>query len=210
MMLTFPEFIEYAGTYVLAISGIRLAAAAKVDLFGAVVIGIVTSVGGGTIRDLLLNATPFWMDDPKYFITILVGTASVVIFRNRLVRLENTFFIFDTIGLGMFTLIGIEKTLLYGHPYWVAMILGMITGIAGGITRDILINEVPLIFRKEIYAGACIIGGLAYALFDKFAITSNWADVACVTTVIVIRTVAIKYQLGLPVIQADQPDESNT
>ncbi|NMM49586.1 trimeric intracellular cation channel family protein [Flammeovirgaceae bacterium KN852] len=209
-MLTFPEFIDYAGTFVFAISGIRLAAAAKVDLFGSFVIGIVTAVGGGTIRDLLLNATPFWMQDPKFFITIFIALIFVVIFRNRLVRLENTFFIFDTIGLGMFTLVGIEKTILYGHPYWVAMFLGMITGIAGGITRDILINEIPLIFRKEIYAGACIIGGALFALFDYFPLTRNWADVACVASVIIVRTIAIKYQLGLPIIQPDSDYEGDS
>jgi len=163
-MPTFVQIIEFFGTFAFAISGIRLASAKQFDWFGAYVVGLVTAIGGGTIRDLLLDVTPFWMTNPVYLICSGLALFWVVVFGKQLVHLHNTFFIFDSIGLALFTVVGVEKAIALGYPFWVAIVMGCITGAVGGVIRDIFINEIPLIFRKEIYAMACIIGGAVYCL----------------------------------------------
>ena len=163
-MIDFITLCDYSGTFAFAISGIRLASAKQFDWFGAYVIGLVTAVGGGTLRDLLLNATPFWMEQASYLTVSGVALLFVIIFKKFVIRLNNTFFIFDAIGLGLFAVVGIVKTLEFGFPMWVAIVMGTITGSFGGMLRDTLINEVPLIFRKDIYALACVFGGLIYYL----------------------------------------------
>ena len=168
--MNFLTLIDYIGTFAFAISGIRLASAKRFDWFGAYVVGFVTAVGGGTIRDLLLDVTPFWMLQSSYLIVTALALGFVILFGRYVIRLNNTFFIFDAIGLGLFAVVGIEKSITYGYPMWVGLIMGTLTGAAGGVLRDTLINEVPLIFRKEIYALACVFGGLVYYLchYERF------------------------------------------
>jgi uncharacterized membrane protein YeiH len=202
-MIGFSDILEYIGTFAFAISGIRLAASKDFDLFGAYVIGFVTAIGGGTIRDILLGITPFWMEQVSYLICSGIALLFVIIFKNHLIKFNNTFFIFDTMGLALFTVVGIEKT-LPDFPFWVAIIMGTITGSAGGIIRDILINEIPLIFRKEIYALACIIGGTCYYLCSKFGTDATFAQIATAATVILTRIVAVKFQIGLPHIKNEK------
>lgn len=150
MNTTFATILEIVGTLAFAISGIRLAAAKQFDWFGAYAVGLVTAIGGGTLRDVLLNATPFWMINGSYLTVTAIALIFVIIFKQYLVKLENTFFIFDTIGLALFVVVGVEKTLMFGFPFWVAIVMGTITGSVGSIIRDILINEEPLLFRKDI------------------------------------------------------------
>ena len=164
MTITLPFIIESLGTLAFAISGIRLAAAKQFDWFGAYVVGLITAIGGGTIRDLLLDQTAFWMLSSVYLIVTGIAMVVVILLRRYLVKLNNTFFIFDTIGLALFVVVGIQKTVDAGYPFWVAIIMGTITGAAGGVLRDILINEVPLIFHKEIYALACVFGGIVFGI----------------------------------------------
>lgn len=152
MALTFPSIIEILGTLAFAISGIRLASAKRFDWFGAYVVGLITAIGGGTIRDLLLDTTAFWMLNSIYLTVTAVALLLVIIFGRYLIRLNNTFFIFDTIGLALFVVVGIQKTIAANFPFWIAIIMGTIPVPPAGVLRDILINEVPLIFRKEIYA----------------------------------------------------------
>ena len=209
--MDFPRFMEvldFIGTFAFAISGIRLASAKQFDLFGAYVVGVVTAIGGGTLRDLMLGVTPIWMINPMYLICSGIALLWVILFEKKLVRQEVTFFIFDTIGLALFTVVGVEKALGLGFPLWVAVIMGTITGAAGGVFRDVFINEIPLIFRKEIYALACIIGGLFYGLF-------NWLNVDLVLTqclsgfsVFLVRILAVKYHLGLPRLKGEDCENS--
>ena len=159
---SFVTILDFIGTFAFAISGIRLASAKRFDWFGAYVVGLATAIGGGTIRDVLLDVTPAWMLDPMYLICTAMAMFFVILFGRYVIRLNNTFFIFDTIGLALFTVVGFSKAYDLGYPFWVAIIMGSITGAAGGVIRDIFINEIPLIFRKEIYAMACAIGGLIY------------------------------------------------
>ena len=197
----FVNILDYLGTFAFAISGIRLASAKQFDWFGAYIVGLATAIGGGTIRDLLLDITPFWMTQPSYLIVTGFALVFVICLGKQLIHLKNTFFIFDAIGLGLFTVVGIERTLDVGFPFWVAIIMGMMTGSAGGVLRDILINEEPLIFRKDIYALACIFGGLIFLACNLIGLPSTATQVLAVCSVILIRILAVKYHISLPVLK---------
>jgi len=200
--MTFFTVLEIIGTLAFAISGIRLASAKRFDWFGAYVVGFTTAIGGGTLRDLMLSVTPFWMLDVTYAIVTGVSLLVVVGFGRYLIRLNNTFFIFDAIGLGLFAVVGIEKTLAAGFSLWVAVIMGTITGAAGGVLRDILINEEPLIFRKEIYALACVFGGVVFWLASEAGITGAALQTLTAVSVIAARVVSVHFKLCLPTLKA--------
>ncbi|MDR1675574.1 MAG: trimeric intracellular cation channel family protein [Tannerella sp.] len=198
MSVSLVNAIQFAGTFAFAVSGIRLAAAKKFDWFGAFVVGFVTAIGGGTIRDLLLDTTPFWMLHPEYMLCTVLALVTVIVFSKQLVRLNTPFFIFDTVGLALFVVAGMEKTVLLGYPFWVAIVMGTITGVAGGILRDVFINEIPLIFRKEIYALPCVIGGIAYAVCYRLHVNGVACEIISVFVILAIRILAVKYRWGLP------------
>lgn len=195
--------LDYIGSLAFAISGIRLAAARHFDLFGALVVGMVTAIGGGTIRDLLLDITPAWMTSPAYIIIGTFALVWVIIFRKQMVRQNNTWFLFDAIGLALFTVTGMTKSIFAGFPLWVAIIMGTITGAAGGVLRDILLNEIPLIFRRDIYAMACVLGGLVFCGCMKLKFSIEVAAIACGATVLAARLLAVKYHISLPVLKPE-------
>ncbi len=196
--MDFLTIIDYIGTFAFAISGIRLASAKRFDWFGAYVVGFVTAVGGGTIRDVLLDVTPFWMLQSSYLIVTALALGFVIMFGKYVIRLNNTFFIFDAIGLGLFAVVGIEKSITHGYPMWVGIIMGTLTGAAGGVLRDTLINEVPLIFRKEIYALACVFGGLVYYLCFALGLPPTLTQIFAAGSVILTRVLAVQYHISLP------------
>lgn len=196
--------LEMLGTLAFAISGIRLASAKRFDWFGAYVVGFTTAIGGGTLRDVMLSMTPFWMLDSIYLVVTAVALGIVIVLGRYLIRLNNTFFIFDAIGLGLFTVVGIEKTLAAGFPLWVAVIMGTLTGAAGGVLRDILINEEPLIFRKEIYALACVFGGVVFWACEQVGITGAVLQITTAAAVIALRIVAVHYELKLPTLKGEE------
>jgi len=196
--------LEMLGTLAFAISGIRLASAKRFDWFGAYVVGFTTAIGGGTLRDVMLSMTPFWMLDSIYLVVTAVALGIVIVLGRYLIRLNNTFFIFDAIGLGLFTVVGIEKTLAAGFPLWVAIIMGTLTGAAGGVLRDILINEEPLIFRKEIYALACVFGGVVFWACGQVGITGAVLQITTAAAVIALRIVAVHYGLKLPTLKGEE------
>ncbi len=201
MELTFINILDYLGTFAFAISGIRMAAAKRFDWFGAYIVGLVTAIGGGTTRDLLLGITPFWMTQPSYLIVTGLALLFVIGFGKWVVKLNYTFFIFDAIGLGLFTVVGIDKALMVGFPMWIAISMGMITGSVGGLIRDILINQVPLILRKDIYAIASILGGLIYFACIKLGVNPITTQIISVISVILIRILAVKFHIGLPLMK---------
>ncbi len=204
--MDFITIIDYIGTFAFAISGIRLASAKRFDWFGACVVGFVTAVGGGTMRDLMLGYRPFWMSNIDYLLVTSFALLFVVCLRRFVVRLNNTFFIFDAIGLGLFTVVGVEKSIECGQPMWVGIIMGMMTGAAGGMFRDIFINEVPLIFRKDIYAIACIIGGFIYYLCRYVGIAPVPTQFIAAMTVIVTRVLSVHYGISLPALNGELED----
>ena len=199
-MPTFVQILDFIGTFAFAISGIRLASAKRFDWFRGYVVGFVTAIGGGTIRDVLLGVTPGWMTDPIYLICTGLALLWVILFGKHLIHLHNTFFIFDSIGLALFTVVGVGKSIVLGYPFWVAIIMGSITGAAGGVIRDVFINEIPLIFRKEIYAMACVVGGTVYWMCDLVGVHSYGCQVAGGISVFVTRILAVKYNICLPIL----------
>lgn len=208
--ITLVQVFDFVGTLAFAISGIRLASAKKFDWFGAYVVGVTTAIGGGTMRDIMLGVSPFWMTNPFYLVCSAIALLWVIVFRKLLVRQNNTWFLFDTIGLALFTVTGIEKTISTigpsgeHFPFWAAIIMGTLTGAGGGVLRDVFINEVPLIFRKEIYALACVIGGLAYYVCWRFGVESAICAVICGIVVVLMRVLAVKYKLHLPIIKGEE------
>ncbi len=205
--ITFLQIIDFIGTFAFAISGIRLASAKRFDWFGAYVVGAATAIGGGTLRDVMLDVPVFWMHDGIYLTCTGVALLWVILFRKNLVHMHNTFFIFDAVGLALFTIVGIQKTLDCGLPIWVGVVMGTMTGAAGGVIRDVLINEVPLIFRKEIYAMACVVGGIVYGICDYSGCANAITLVACGTSVFLTRVLAVKYQICLPTLKAEDDSE---
>ncbi len=203
-MIDFITFCDYSGTFAFAISGIRLASAKKFDWFGAYVVGAVTAVGGGTLRDVLLNTTPFWMTQASYLVISALALLFVLVFRRYVIRLNNTFFIFDAVGLGLFAVVGIAKTLDFGFPFWTAIIMGMITGAFGGMIRDILINEEPLIFRKDIYALACVFGGVVYYICYRCHLPTDITQLVSAVSVFLARILSVKYHISLPVLKGEE------
>lgn len=203
-MSSFVQILDFIGTFAFAISGIRLASAKRFDWFGAYIVGLATAIGGGTLRDVMLNVTPVWMTDPIYLICTAFAMFFVIIFGKYLIHLNNTFFLFDSIGLALFTVVGFGKSISLGYPFWVAIIMGSITGAAGGVIRDVFINEIPLIFRKEIYAMACVIGGLVYWICLKTGMESYMSQILGGVTVFIVRILAVKYQITLPILKGDE------
>ena len=201
MEATISLILEIIGTIAFAISGIKLAAAKKFDWFGAYIVGLMTAIGGGTLRDILLDTTPFWMVNGWYLTVTGLSLLYVILFRRQLERMSSTILIFDTIGLALFVVIGIQKTLTFDYPMRVAIIMGTLTGAFGGVVRDILLNDVPLIFRKDIYGTACIAGGIVYWLMIVCDAEPLLQQLSCAFTVIIIRLLAVKYNWAIPVLR---------
>ncbi len=186
-----------------AISGIRLAATKRFDLFGAYVVGLVTAIGGGTIRDVLLGFTPIWMEQEIYVILTALSLLLVVVLGRHILRFESAFFIFDTIGLALFTIVGLDKALGAGFPVWVAIIMGMVTGSFGGVVRDILVGDVPLLFRRDIYALTSVFGGAVFVAMQHFEMGESSCFGVSIVCVLLLRFVAVKYHIHLPMLSSD-------
>lgn len=186
-------FIDLFGTLVFAISGVTVAIKKDFDLVGSIVLGFVTAVGGGTLRDLLIGNTPVgWLQDQNYLIIIALSVPLVYLGQKYILKLHRSLFLFDTIGLGLFTVLGIEKTLNFGLSPVIALMMGVITACFGGVLRDVLANEVPLIFRREIYASACVIGGVGYLISNNWDKTSQLGLIASILLVIAIRYLSVR------------------
>ena len=203
----FLYIVEMVGAFAAAISGIRLASMKRFDWFGAYIVGLVTALGGGTLRDVLLDIPVFWTRAWDYFAVTGISMSVVIAFQKQLVRRLNMLLVFDAVGLAMFTVIGVEKTLAIGLPMWVAIAMGLITGAFGGVLRDILINEEPLIFRKDIYAMACLLGGVAYGAVMAFGGNAVACGVACAVVTLTVRVLALRFGWHLPMMHPDDDGE---
>lgn len=198
--------IDILGTIAFAISGVLTAMHKRLDLFGIFIIAFVTAVGGGTLRDVLLGADITWMQNMTYVYVIFISAVIAIIFRKKLNYVRKSLFLFDTIGIALYTMVGIEKGIQYGlHPI-ICISLGTMSACFGGVIRDILCNEIPIIFRKEIYATACILGGVFYFLLNLTPMDTNWIVVISGSVVITVRLLAVKFKLSLPSVN---PKESS-
>jgi len=161
-------------------------------------VAFITALGGGTLRDVLMGSTPVgWMNDLRYLIMIVVGLLISILFRKYVQKLRNTFFLFDTIGIAVFTVLGIQKALALGiHPV-IAVMMGMISAVFGGVTRDVICNEIPLIFRKEIYALACLFGGFIFILLRYLEVDTTVNILVTIAIIFVLRLLAVRYKWNL-------------
>jgi uncharacterized membrane protein YeiH len=199
MKYEFLKLIDILGTVSFAISGVFAAMQKRLDVFGILIISFITAMGGGTLRDMLIGDLPVsWMRNLNYSFIILITAVVAIVFNNTIKNFEKTLLVFDSLGLGFFTVLGLQKGIAFGLHPGICIALGTITGCFGGVIRDIALNNIPLIFRKEIYATACILGGIAYFLLQKTAMIKDWVDVIVITTIFLIRIIAVSYKLMLP------------
>ncbi|TXB66648.1 trimeric intracellular cation channel family protein [Vicingus serpentipes] len=194
------SILDYIGVFVFAMSGILTASNKKLDLFGGFIIAFVTALGGGTLRDLLLNVEIGWIIETKYIYIVLAGAFFALLFKKVTQKMSKTIFLFDTIGIGLFTILGVQKALLLNAPVEVAVMFGVMTATFGGVIRDILCTEIPLIFRKEIYATACFVGAITYVSLNYFGVNDIINTIISGAIIISIRTVAVIKKLSLPLI----------
>ncbi|WP_405413746.1 trimeric intracellular cation channel family protein [Maribacter sp. Asnod1-A12] len=195
----FYSIIDILGTIAFAISGVLVAMDKKLDAFGVFIIAFVTAVGGGTLRDLLIGIRPVgWLNAPMHLLIIVITVLLAIIFVKQLKYIRKSLFLFDTIGIGLYTMVGIEKGLAADLPTVMCIALGTITACFGGVIRDILCNEIPVIFRKEIYATVCILGGLVYFLLIQFPIQNTIAYSMAIVTIIIMRILAVRFKISLP------------
>lgn len=199
MGITTTDAIEILGTISFAISGSFAAMQRRLDPFGVLIIAFVTSIGGGTVRDMLLGDTPVaWMRDVNYCLLILVTSLLTIFFKTHIKKFKVTLFLFDSLGLGLFTLVGVQKGIVFGLSPGICVALGTITGCFGGIIRDTLLNTIPLIFRKEIYATACILGGILYFALLSFNLKADIAKIIVIAFIFTLRVIVVRYKLALP------------
>ncbi len=194
--------LDIIGTMAFAVSGALTAMNKKLDPFGVFIIAFVTAVGGGTLRDIMIGRTPVgWMLDLNYVYFIIAGFFLAVIFRKKLDRLRVSLFLFDTIGLGVFTLIGLEKGISIGLHPMICIALGTISASFGGVIRDILCNEIPVIFRREIYATICIIGGTFFFAIKNTGLDKDLVYLITSLVIIILRLMAVKFRWYLPALE---------
>jgi uncharacterized membrane protein YeiH len=197
--LSFINIIEILGTFSFAASGAFAAMERKLDPFGVLIISFATAIGGGTIRDLLIGDLPVaWLNHSTTIWVIVTAALITIFFGSYLKKLDRMLFLFDAIGLGLFTMVGIQKGLTHGFSMGISIMLGTITGCFGGVLRDVLLNNVPLIFQKEIYASASILGGLLFFLMLFMGVGNNPAYILVILTVFFIRILAVRYNWSLP------------
>lgn len=190
--------LDILGTLSFVISGALLAINKKLDPFGVFVIAFVTSVGGGTLRDVLIGRTPVgWMQNLTYVYVIIAGYFLTIFFRKHLDKFRKSLFLFDTIGLGIFTLTGIEIGLLFDLNSIICIMLGTMSACFGGVIRDILCNEIPVIFKKEIYATVCIVGGILFFTLKTTILHDDIIQLITVMVIITIRLLAVKFKWTL-------------
>ena len=200
--MTIFSLLDFIGTTAFAMSGALTAINKRLDPFGVFIIAFVTAVGGGTLRDILIGRTPVtWMLDLTYVYLIICGFILAIVFRKKLDRLRTSLFLFDTIGLGVFTLIGLERGIIWGlHPV-ICIALGTMTACFGGVIRDILCNDIPVICRREIYATSCILGGIIFFALKEINLNQDVLYIITSSIMISIRLLAVKYKWYLPALQ---------
>ena len=196
--INYIYILDLIGTVVFAITGALAAKEHKMDVFGMFILAFVTGVGGGTLRDMMIGSTPvFWMKNPFYILMIVLGVVLPIVFK-KMSEWKKSILFFDAIGLGVFTVIGVEKGIDFGlHPV-IAVALGAVTGCFGGLIRDILRNQIPAVLHKEIYATASLTGGIMFCVLNYLGFHNDLVAVLTAFIVFIIRVLALKYRWELP------------
>ncbi|MDG6778098.1 trimeric intracellular cation channel family protein [Thiomicrorhabdus sp. zzn3] len=204
------HYLDLLGTVVFAITGLLAARRKQLDLFGAIVIAMVTAIGGGTVRDLIIDVPVFWTQEDLY-IYVVVISALLLFFLARFRRLPVKLLLFlDALGLAVFTVIGTQKAMALGFSDPIAIMTGIMTGVVGGVIRDVLVGEVPLVFRKEIYATASFVGASLLLLLVQWEVATDLAVAVAIIVTLAMRVGAIMYNIELPVFisyKAPQPPQ---
>jgi len=195
----FLFIIDILGTIAFAVSGAFLAMEKKLDPFGVLVLAFVTAIGGGTLRDMMIGNLPVsWLRNETATLVIFIAAITTMLFGTYLKRLSTTLFLFDALGLGLFTVVGIKLGIEKTFSPGVCIALGTITACFGGVVRDVLLNHIPLLFRKEIYAMACVAGGLLYFLLRQLQVSPDATTITCILIIFIIRVTAVWYKISLP------------
>lgn len=198
--------LDILGVIAFSISGVLSSLRKRMDAFGILIIAFVTSVGGGTLRDVLLGIPVMWMQDMTYVYVIIVTSVLAVIFRKKLSYLRKSLFLFDTLGIGLYTVVGVEKGISQELPAIICVALGTMSACFGGVIRDILCNDIPQIFRREIYATACILGGLSYFVFLRLNFPESLIFFLSGLVVIIVRLSAVIFKISLPSVYKKDED----
>jgi uncharacterized membrane protein YeiH len=196
-----PYYVDLIATFVFAISGALAAFGKKMyeDIFGVAFTGFITAVGGGTLRDIILGVHPLaWVADGNFIIAIIAGVLLTVFFRRFIKKIPRTLFVLDTVGVALYTILGVQKSLALDVNPIAAIILGMVSAVFGGVLRDTLINEIPLIFKKEIYATACLAGAGLFVLLNHYGVDADINFFSGFILIIIIRIISVKYKIALP------------
>lgn len=202
--MNFLKALDLLGTFTAAVSGAIAASRTRMDLFGALFIALLASVGGGTARDLMLGATPvFWLKDGAYFAAAGAGALATILFARPIRRYQGAFLAADALGLAIFTVIGLQKGLEAGLAPVFAVAMGVTTGILGGVIRDLVCNDIPVVLRKEIYAVAAIAGGSCYFLVTALGGAAELAQAATVAVTIAIRLLSLHFGWSLPLMRGE-------
>ncbi len=208
LKIDFLTIIDILGTLAFAISGASLAMRKRLDIFGVLICSFATAIGGGTLRDMLIGDLPVkWLTNELIILVIFTGAFGTVLSGNRNPKLSKALFLFDSLGLGLFTMVGIQKGIEHGFSAGISVALGTITACFGGVIRDVLLNQVPLIFRKEIYASACIAGGILYIVLLQLDLSGAVVQAACIVLIVLIRIIAVTFDLSLPSFYKENRDE---
>lgn len=207
-MFELLRWLDLFGVIVFALSGALMAGRYKLDPFGVVVLAAVTAVGGGTIRDVILDTTVFWVADPIYLWVILLTAILTIIVIRRPKRIPKRFLLIaDAFGLALFAVLGTQKSLDLGAPIAVAIVMGTITGVAGGMIRDVLCNVIPMILRQEVYALAAMLGGCLFVVFHELGLSDNVATICAIVGALKLRLAAIYWQVSLPAFHISEKEE---
>lgn len=190
---------DWLGTMVFAISGALAVKDHQVDWLGVAFTGFITAIGGGTLRDVLLNSYPLvWVSDVRFLWAILGGLLLTLLFYQRLEKLRSTLYLFDALGIALFTVLGTEKALSLGVAPVIAVIMGMFSAVMGGVIRDTLTNNTPVLFRKEIYASPCLLGAVGYLLLGYAGLPDDFNIICSVVFIAALRLLAVRYGWTLP------------
>jgi uncharacterized membrane protein YeiH len=199
-MEVYFHWFDLLGIAVFAISGTLAAWRKQMDGFGVIVLATVTAIGGGTLRDLILDSPVIWLSNNSYFLAIFIAAGlTILAVRNRLVIPNNTLQIADAIGLAFFVIMGTQKALDHGTSGFVAIMMGTMSGVCGGMIRDVLCREIPMVFRGELYAITCIFGGLVYVQLLGFGLAQMSAMLIGMVALLTLRLAAIRWHLTIPV-----------